>query len=427
MKLGSIVRIVVGLVVVAVPAAAAQQPEEVKKAEAAVRAGKADEALALLREAVKKQPTLPPARLLFARLLFAANQPGPGRFHLEQAVAETPDHPECYLTNASQALADGRLTDVILGCTAALSLAEAEKWSADQRKSWKREARAGLTAAFEARKDWEAARVQLLAWLELEPKAGVTRQRYARALLMLGKADEAFAELQQATKDDPVLEHPEVTLAQMWAQKGDTKQAEEWFEKAAQKYPREARVHRAFGGWLLDRGRVDGAKVHIETAANLEPKGRDTLGLMGLLARYTRDYEAAARIFEDITRDEPANFYASNHLALSLIEIEAKRARAVQLAEVNARQYPRLAEALATLGWAYYRAGRLDDADRVLGASVSSGQATSDTAYYLARVLKDKGKPAEAKDILKKALETDGPFVNRADAKALLDELSKTP
>jgi tetratricopeptide (TPR) repeat protein len=401
------------------------RPEEVLKAESLFRDGKIDEALKQFREAVKKHPQLPPAELMLARLHFSAGQPGPGRAHLEKAIAESPGHPEVYLANGSQALAEGRVTDTILNLQVALAQAAAERWTAEQRKNYQREARIGLATAFEARQDWESVRTQVLAWLELEPKNGKARQRLARAQLMLGRDTEAFNEAQQAAKDDATLEPAEVTMGHLWSQRSDTKKAEEWFEKAVQKYPREARVHRAFGGWLLDRGRVDAAKVHIDTAVRLEPKSRESRGLQGLLARYMKDYETAAKIFEDLVRDEPGNFFATNHLALACAELPDRRPRAVQLAELNARQYPRLSDALATLGWVYLKSARLEEAERLLQASASGGQVSSDTAYYLASLLKERGKIAEAKELLKKALASEGPFVSRAEAKALLDVLDK--
>lgn len=69
-----------------------------------------------------------------------------------------------------------------------------------------------------------------------------------------------------------------------------------------------------------------------------------------------------------------------------------KRLRALQLAEINARQYPRLAEALATLGWVYFKFGRLAEAEQALQTATSSGQSSSETAYYLARVLDARGQ-----------------------------------
>jgi tetratricopeptide (TPR) repeat protein len=408
------------------PAAEPAKPEEVVKAEALFRESKVEEALKQLQEAVKKHPELPPPDLMLARLHFAASQPGPGRARLEKAIAESPGHPECYLANASQALAEGRVTDTILNCQIALTQSSADRWPAEQKKRFQREARAGLAAAFETRSDWESTRTNLLAWLELEPKNGQARQRLARTYLMAGKETEAFNELQQAAKDEVTLEPAEVMMGRLWSARGDAKQAEDWLQKAVQKNPREARIHRAFGGWLLDRGRVDAAKVHIDTAIRLEPKSRESQNLKGLLARYTKDYDTAAKIFEEVVRDEPGSFFATNHLALALAELPDRRGRAVQLAELNARQYPRISDALATLGWVYFKTGRVDDAERALQASASSGQVSSDTAYYLARLMKGRGKLAEARELLKKALESEGPFVSREDAKTDLAELTKT-
>lgn len=404
----------------------ATKPDEVIKAESLFREGKTAEAFAKLQEALKKHPELPPARLLLARLQFAANQPGPARQSLEQVAVEVPYHPDVFLTNASQALSEGRLTDTILSCQAALSLADTDRWPIDQKKTFRREAHAGLAAAFETRKDWESARTHLLALLEFEPKSSAFRQRLARAQFMLGRETEALNELRQATRDDEKTELAEVAMARLWSFKGDTQKAEDWFEQAVQKAPKDARVHRAFGGWLLDHGRLDGARIHIEAALTLDPKSRDGLALKGLFARYQKDHATAAKIFDELLREEPGNFYASNHLALALAEMPDQQHRAIQLAEVNARQYPRMADALATLGWIYFKAGRLEDAEKALTASASSGQISSDTAYYLARLLKAKGRVTDAKEILKKAVESEGAFVNRGNANSLLTEMEKT-
>src|SRR5262249_47551110 len=67
--------------------------------------------------------------------------------------------------------------------------------------------------------------------------------------------------------------------------------------------------------------------------------------------------------------------------------------------------------------------GRVDEAEKVLGAAVSGGQARSDTAYYLARVFQARGKAAEARKVLRAALDAKGPFANRKAAPALLDKL----
>jgi tetratricopeptide (TPR) repeat protein len=125
----------------------------------------------------------------------------------------------------------------------------------------------------------------------------------------------------------------------------------------------------------------------------------------------------------------PANFVASNFLTLALIEqpADVKRQRALELAEIDARLYTNSGAALATAGWVYFRRGRLDDAERSLRAALAGGYGSSDTAYFLARVLADRNKPDEVKQWLTLAVKAPGAFAFRKDAQQMLDRLTKKP
>ena len=115
-----------------------------------------------------------------------------------------------------------------------------------------------------------------------------------------------------------------------------------------------------------------------------------------------------------------------NQLALVLAEQadDAKRRRALELAELSVRQNPKDADALATLGTVYYRLNRLDEAEKVLQAVVNSGKGNSDAAYILARVKADRGHPDTAPPLLKMALSAPGLFIFRKDAQQWLDRLT---
>ena len=80
----------------------------------------------------------------------------------------------------------------------------------------------------------------------------------------------------------------------------------------------------------------------------------------------------------------------------------------MQLAEANARLDPNSREAVTTLGWVYYRNGRLEDAERALRAVTSNGAVNSEAAYYLARVLSERGRDGEVGPLLKLCLGAPG-------------------
>lgn len=418
---------------VSVAAAAAQAPQappgpaDDPKAREAFQAGKLDEALKALEAASKANPALPPPRVMLSRWSLEAGQGEQARLLLEQAAAQDPDHPEVLLTNASYALREGRLTDTILSCKAALAAADSPRWDADTRKRFQREARLGLVAAFEARGDVAGAKAVLSDLLAADPKNATLRQRLARTLFILDRPDDAFAELQRAFRDDPSVDPPELVLAQLWTARREFAKAEEWFAKAVAAHADSARVHRALTGYLLDRGKAEAAKAHLAAAQKLDPAARDTKALAGLLARHVRDFATARGVFEELVRDYPTDGFAAANLALVLAEAghASARRRAAELAEAHVRQNPRLPEARAILGYCLLKLGRGDDAERVARSALGLGPLTPDGAYFLARILADRGAETDAQAILRLAVASTDGFVYRKEAQALLAELDQ--
>jgi tetratricopeptide (TPR) repeat protein len=404
--------------------------KEIEDAGAALQRGHLDDAYKHLQEAVKKNPNLPPARLMLARLLLATREgQQQGHIVLEQAAAENLDHPEVFLTLGSLALAEGRLSETLLDCQKALDLCAADRWTADQKKNFQGQARTGMAAAYENRRDWAGARTHLAALLDLDPKNGPLRQRLARALFFLDKPDDAYAELQEAVKIDSSLEPATVGMGRLWTSKGDFTKAREWLEKAIKSEPNSLRVQLAYADWLLQQNEITQAKARADDASKLRPDDVDVLKLQSLIARIQRDFATAEKILRRVLVDAPNDFFAHNHLALVLADqsdIE-QRKRAVQYAEMNARANTRSPEAAATLGYVLYRNGNMNGALQMLQSAVSlaGGQASSDTAYYLALVLADGDKAEDAKKLLKTALDSKGLFVYRNEAKTLYDRLEK--
>lgn len=409
------------------PKAATATTGELDGAMEKVRAGKLDEALELIKTRALKHPEWPPARLMLARLLFASEQQQMARRVLEQAAADSPDHPEVFLTMGSVALADSRLSDAQLNFIKARSLVVGGRFTDEIAGKYQRESHEGLAAVAEGREDWKTAQAELLASLELDPKNGPARQRLARALFRMDKSDEAFAALEQAVKDAPQLEPAGVSMALLWSQKGNLKKAGEWFEYAVKAEPKNPRPLLAHSAWLIDQGRSKEAVALIEAALALEPKSREAKQLKGFVDWHARDLAGVEKSLEPVYRDEPANLAVANLLALALIDQDdpVKRARGLKIAETAARQNPRSSEALATVGWGCYRVGQLDQAEKILRASVTNSRATPDIAYYLARVMADKALDQDATKLLESALKLPGAFAHRDDAAALLKSLKK--
>lgn len=399
---------------------------QVEQAVDAFRQRDFDKCFKLLEEAKLTNDEVPPPRLMFAKLYLTEDMLPQARANLEVAAMDAPDYPETYNLFGRIALREGRLTDADLNFSKAHSLAKNDKWSQKDRSRFLMDCLNGLAAVAEVRKDWKSAEVSLAKWLELEPMNSVARQRLARSLFFQERPDEAFGELETAARNDIELPPPAVNMGWFFTQKGNANEAESWMRKAVEQHPEDARTHANLANWLLQQNRAKESKEHIRGALERDPKSIAYQQLQGQIFRHLKEYESAEKIFSDLNQKFPAEVLYSNQLALSLIEQQdrAKHQRARQLAEVNYRQYPKNADVLTILGRVLYRLGEVDNAEQALRQAIASGRASSETAFYLAQIAVDRGRLDEAKDVLRKSLDTPGQFVFRQDAQALLDRLN---
>lgn len=408
----------------------ASTPEQ-QRAFAAFAAGKIDDALQILSQAAKSNPNAMPPKVVLARWLAEAGQGPQARLMLEQAAQEDPKHPEVFLTNAHFAFLEGRVTEVILNCQAALEASDNPRWDSGMKQHVRHQARLGLAAAYELRRDYVAALAQLDELLRQSPRDVPLRQRYARILFLLQRAEDAYRELQKCRQDDPAAEPAELVMGQLYAAQYDFERAESWFHKAVQAMPQDVRVRRVLAGYLLDRGRREEARPHLETVQRLDPEGRETRALAGYYARHARDFATARQIFEELVRDYPNYPFAILNLAVLLAESDEEKARqrAVALAENHVRAHPQMADARALLAYTLYKAGRHTDAERVARSTFGLGTISPDAAYFLALALYAPNAPDQTridiKNLLQAALGSKEAMLYRAEAQKLLDEIVK--
>lgn len=401
-----------------------------KRAREAFQAGKWEEALQILEAAAKATPNNPmPPKVLLARWCAEAGQLAQARSWLEQAARDDPKHPEVFLTNGHFAFLEGRFTDTILNCQAALEVLDTPRWEAAYKQQVRLQARLGLAAAYEARQDFLNAYTQLREILQADPRNARLRQRLARLLFFLNRTEEALQQWQQAQRDDPTLEPAELQLAQLYTLRHEFDQAEAWFQKAATSHGQDVRVRRLFAVFLLERGRIKEARSHLEAVQRLEPDSRDTRALTGYFARHERDYPTAIKIFEDLVRDYPSFPFAMVNLALLLAESGDGRGkeRAIALAENYVRQQPMHADARAVLAYTLLQAGREAEAERVARSALGLNLLSPDGAYFLAKVLQARGASDEARTLVQAALNNKDPMFYRQEAEELARKLGADP
>jgi Flp pilus assembly protein TadD len=114
------------------------------------------------------------------------------------------------------------------------------------------------------------------------------------------------------------------------------------------------------------------AAQYAAKAATAGADVRATALFRGMAAHQLGQFVEAEKHFARLYADAPGDLRASDRLAHALAEqsAPAKRARSVQLTEINARLNPRNPEVLATLGRVYFQSERLEEAEGALRATV---------------------------------------------------------
>ena len=285
----------------------------------------------------------------------------------------------------------------------------------------------GLSMIAEVRGDWAGCQRQLKLWLDYDPKSNLGMQRMAWCVFQEKNPEVALEWLKAAAKDNPKLLTPEAILAGYYQRTGDRDNARKWYLAALKAAPKDVPTHVTVGHWALDTGQLDLAKAQADAAAQLDPDSLDAMMIDGLVAMFQKDYPAAERDFQTAHIHWPHNPAATDHLALALVEQsdEAKKRQALEFATNNWEQ-SKNTETAATLGWVFYKLGRLDDAERAFEMVRSHGQVSPDIAYYMARLEVDRGHEVLAKErYLEPAPKSTAPFSMRSEAQALLDKLKK--
>jgi len=408
-------------------AAAAAQPPEITDAIAKFKGMDFDGALASLKAAVAKNRDLAPAQVLMANLYAQVNRPVDARMSLERAVLEEPADPEAYVILATVAIQDRRVTEADLLLTYAKSLLDQFEKSPVRKKALLTATDSGLAAVAEARGDFATAKKYLENWLSLDKNSAVAHQRLAGALFQQKDYAKSLEELKAAKDLDPKVLTPQATLALLYEAAGDHDRATQWMDAALKDAPKDFATQMAAAQWAAQTSQFDVARKYADAALALKPDALEAKLVLGVIDLLLKDYAAAESQFEAALVQSPSSFAASNNLALALAEQDpAKQRKAVEYAEMNVRQYPKQAEAFSTLGWVYYKNGRLNEAGQALQTALSAGQLSPDTAYYLAKVLVAGDKPEgkkTAKQFLEAALKIKALFSMRKEAQALLDSL----
>jgi Flp pilus assembly protein TadD len=176
---------------------------------------------------------------------------------------------------------------------------------------------------------------------------------------------------------------------------------------------------------LIDMRRPDDAVAFARDALTRNGGRMPFVKLVGDALYLAERYHDALDVFRQVLEAEPDDADSLNTVAWILIgdcirEDRHTIAEAVALAEKAHAKAPSSVAILDTLGWAYYKAGRFDEAVRKLGEVVETEPERAEFRYRLAAALHVLGDRKTAREEYREGLALDPDDRHRAIAEAVL-------
>jgi tetratricopeptide (TPR) repeat protein len=377
--------------------------------------GRAPEAQAAYREALKRKPDLAAAKEGLAQLAGEKPDPAEGQKRIATLRAAVEKNPK------SASLREA-LARELMGAS---NLAGAEA----QLKVILEQAPGHLDAnllmariRFQQAKGDDAITFVRTA-LRTNPQSLEANTILGRYLVAQGRREEGLRHLEQSLRVNPNLPDVKLEVGSLYALAGRYGDAQRMAEELERAYPKNAEPMILKGNVLLARKDFKGASEAFAGAIARRPE--HPVAHRGLAQALEAQGQAdrAIEAYRKTIGLNPNDVVALNNLAWLLLETKNRPDEALPLA-VKANQIaPRSVEVADTLGWVHYRRGAYIDAEKVLSQALEQSPNNAHVQYHLGRTYTKLGKKSDAVSSLRRAAQLDPKLAQSERIADLIKEL----
>lgn len=247
-----------------------------------------------------------------------------------------------------------------------------------------------------------------------------------RTYLRAGKNNEAIAFIDSVLKDNPHNVDATLIKGQIYLSSGNMQEAQKLFSTVIQSNPKNASAYQQLAIVQQRLNQKEAADKTIQAGLIAIPKGFSLMLTQAGLYEESNRIDDAIKVYEDMLKERPDAEIVNNNLASLLLDFRKDQAsieRAYALAKiVKDSQTPQF---LDTFGWASFKVGKFDDAEKALKQAIEKMPDTAVFHYHLAKIYIAKSEQELAKQSLQKAvkLAENQQFAQKDDAVALLKSL----
>lgn len=384
-------------------------PAQVALADVKGRSGApAAEVVALFAEAIKSQPGQAHARLMLHTYLLRQRDTNQALQVAQDGVAALPNHPDMLDALARTQLAIGDSFQAINSFRKVIALVPNSA-----------EAHMRLADAYVARKDFESAVSSLRKALDIAPDLESARRGLANLALRQNRYPEALAVAREMQKRAPASGLGYLFEADIESVRKNWDAAAAAYRQGLAKAPLPEMAPKLHA-LLVRNGKLAEADRFKAEWQTKRPNDSTFLFYLAQEEFIKRNFAAAAPMFEQVLKLDPANVIALNNLAW--LKVELKMPGAVELAEKANVLRPDSPAVLDTLALALEAEGKLDRAMQLEKRALEILPGGHQYRLNLARMQIAAGDKAGARAHLEQLSKLGDKFAGQQQVNALLDK-----
>ena len=225
----------------------------------------------------------------------------------------------------------------------------------------------------------------------------------------------------------PTLAGPYLLLAKIFFSQQDTKQAEGALKKAIELQPDSRTAYFLLARLYVDSGQQDKALANLQELIAKNPKDVAALMLIALIHDQQRDYPSARDFYEKLLAINPRFSPALNNLAYLYSEHLNDLEKAHKMAQRARELFPHEPHNADTLGWILYKEHRYPWALTLLQESAEKLPGEAEVQFHLGMTHYMMGEEGPARSALQRALQLGKDFPGVAEANQCLSLLAIDP